>query len=1079
MRFNINLKVLNGTIGFLLLFSTFLNGQTYSFMNYGTEKDIPNAFIYTITQSNDGFLWVGTASVLTRFDGYKFYPVQYPDSAVGRYPTKSIKDKLGTLWFGCSDGAVLYVKENKLIMVPLSNSNSISELIEGPDGLIWVIPQAKAIFSINPVKPEEVHQYSSSIEPVLYSASFSNSGNLLLGTQENLLVCSLKKDSVSVIKVMGGFDSYGVTSIHKMNDGSRFILGTDGNGLFQFKMSSDGNNLTRLTDHPELNALNVQSISEDSDRSIWVSTSGSGVIQFEQSDNFEKENSIKFYNKNSGLNSNDVRTVFQDIEGNYWFGLYGEGISMLTSYSLSSYVPGKNSKENNILYIKNFDDKYLLGTPSGFHIFDPVAGKSVSFTDLINQVGKTEIVSYYLDQEKNLWIGTKGNGLFVRTRTGSVRRFYSSGDSGADDVKDIEMDDRNIWLATTNGVIVLDKKGNTAKQFEINNGLLLNSNNKILLSSEGIAYIKFDINNGLPHNSINKIFLSREGIAYIGTESDKLYKIYKGFNITSGNAIMSGSTRNKILAFSQSSDSAVWAATEGNGIFRFLNDTVTSLTKSDDLLSNYCYSTLADDENNIWIGHKKGFSRYNTKTGTIRIFRTDFAGAGDCNAQGMFESADKKILIGTTGGLIVYDRLKEKKSLAFPFNNVNTIEINDVSYPFQSSFTLPYMKYKIKVFYSGINFSAPDKVYYSTFLDNFDLGWSKMTTSREVLYSLSDGKYKFMLNSVNEDGLSQGTPVSFDILIKKPWYRTWWFFLLSVAAITGIVIMIIRQRDKAQKKIQEYLEKELAARTSVVMKQKGEIELQNIEITDSINYAKRIQTSILPDIAKMKETFKDAFILFHPRDIVSGDFYWFDKLEEDKFIVVCADSTGHGVPGAFMSMIGSTLLQDIVTRKRISKPSEILSLLDKQIFSTLNQNVELGVSNDGMDMVICEFSISTRHIRFASAMRPVILVLDGEPFYIKGNRSSVGGESVIEKFFDDQEYYLKEGDTVYLFSDGLPDQFGGKDGKKMKIARLKKMIEQISKLPMEEQKEAMRKFYFEWKGNYDQVDDVLLMGIKV
>jgi serine phosphatase RsbU (regulator of sigma subunit) len=229
----------------------------------------------------------------------------------------------------------------------------------------------------------------------------------------------------------------------------------------------------------------------------------------------------------------------------------------------------------------------------------------------------------------------------------------------------------------------------------------------------------------------------------------------------------------------------------------------------------------------------------------------------------------------------------------------------------------------------------------------------------------------------------------------------------------------------------------------------------------------------------LNESFKDAFILFHPRDIVSGDFYWFDKLKDDKFILVCADSTGHGVPGAFMSMIGSTLLQDIVTRKGISKPSEILTLLDKQIFSTLNQNVELGVSNDGMDMVVCEFNIKTRHIRFASAMRPVIIVMDGEPYYIKGNRSSVGGESVIEKYFDDQEYYLNEGDTVYLFSDGLPDQFGGVDGKKMKIARLKRIIEQISKLPMDEQKDAMAKYYFDWKGIYDQVDDVLLMAVRV
>ena len=162
MRFNITLKILNSTIGCLFLFSSFLNGQTYSFMNYGIEKNIPNGFVYTINQSNDGFLWVGTANGLSRFDGYNFFHVQYPDSAAGRYPTKSLKDKKGTLWFGCSDGTVFYAKDNKLIMVPLSNSKSISELIEGPDGLIYVIPQGRAVFSINPVKPEEVHQYSFS-----------------------------------------------------------------------------------------------------------------------------------------------------------------------------------------------------------------------------------------------------------------------------------------------------------------------------------------------------------------------------------------------------------------------------------------------------------------------------------------------------------------------------------------------------------------------------------------------------------------------------------------------------------------------------------------------------------------------------------------------------------------------------------------------------------------------------------------------------------------------------------------------------------------------------------------------------
>jgi serine phosphatase RsbU (regulator of sigma subunit) len=300
-----------------------------------------------------------------------------------------------------------------------------------------------------------------------------------------------------------------------------------------------------------------------------------------------------------------------------------------------------------------------------------------------------------------------------------------------------------------------------------------------------------------------------------------------------------------------------------------------------------------------------------------------------------------------------------------------------------------------------------------------------------------------------------------------------------IGVATGIVILIVREREKAQKKIQAYLEKELEARTRVVMKQKSEIELQNMEITDSINYARRIQSSILPDINRLKAHFDDAFIMLYPRDIVSGDFYWFDKLDDDRFILVCADSTGHGVPGAFMSMIGSTLLQDIVSRQRISKPSEILTMLDKQIFATLNQNLGVGVSNDGMDVVVCEFTLKNRHVRFASAMRPVILVMGGETYYIKGNRASVGGQTILEKYFDDQEYYLNEGDAIYMFSDGLPDQFGGPEGKKMKIARLKKLISEVSGLTIARQEEEFTKFYREWKGKYEQVDDILFMGVKI
>jgi ligand-binding sensor domain-containing protein len=1055
LKFLHNMKISVGIVLCLSLFSLVSTGQTYSYKNYGAENNIPNGFIYTINQSDDGFLWVGTGNGLTRFDGYNFFPIQFPDSSMLRYTTSCVKDKNGTLWFGCNDGTVYYSQKNTLVQIKLLNEKSISAIAEGSDGLIYVIPQGKAIFSINHSMTDEIHKYSFSGDPVMLSAAFAGTGKLLVGTQENLLVCNLENDSVSISEVVEGFDYSGVTSIFQTGNTSDFIIGTDGNGLFKLHLSERGNKPERFKNHPELESLSVQSIIRDSENNLWVSTFGSGAIQISLSEKYETINSIRVYNISSGLITDDVKSLFQDIEGNYWIGTYGEGISMLTSYAFGYYMPGENSVRNNILYVSGLKGRYILGTPSGFHIFDAFTGKSVSFVDLTKIVGNTEIISYFLDKEDNLWIGTGGGGLYLRNTSGSVRRFYRSGDSGADFIKDIVIENQNIWLATTNGVVVLDKNTGTEKK-------------------------KFDINNGLPHNSINKILVAGDGNVYIGTESDRLFSVDRNFNIVQGDGIMYGSTLNKVISFARSTDGVIWAATKSNGVFRFSNDSISAINRSNDLMSNYCYSILTDADNNVWVGHEKGFSRFNPQKGTMRIFGNDFVKSGVCNPGGMYESADHKIFIGTTDGLIIYDRLKERKSEMSPLTNINSIMINDVKYDYQPSFTLPYnKKYVIRVSYVGINFSNPGKVYYSTYLDNYDNDWSKLTTSREVSFSLRDGKYKFNLVSVNEDGVSQDSAVSFDILIRQPFWRAWWFILLVIATMTGTVILIIKQREKAQKKVQEYLESELDARTSVVRKQKAEIELQNIEITDSINYAKRIQSSILPDVNKLKESFSDAFILFHPRDIVSGDFYWYDRLDDDKFIIVCADSTGHGVPGAFMSMIGSTLLQDIIARKKISKPSEILGLLDRQIFSTLNQNVELGVSNDGMDMVVCEFNVRTRHLRFASAMRPVILVMDGESYYIKGNRSSIGGESANQKFFDDQEYYLKKDDKIYLFSDGLSDQFGGPDGKKMKIARLKRIIEQVADLPMDEQRDTISKYYSDWKGNFDQVDDILLMGVRV
>jgi ligand-binding sensor domain-containing protein/serine phosphatase RsbU (regulator of sigma subunit) len=1039
----------------MLIATEFSTGQVFRFRNFGVENNLPSKVIYAINQSPDGYLWVGTTEGLARFDGFLFYQVAFPDSASGRYPTTSFSDSRGYIWFGCNDGSVFCLREKALQKVELSNSSAISSFIEDQNGLVYAVAQRKSLFRINPQRIDEVKDLPVMSDPYMLSAFLDPSGDLLMGTQENLLVCKIEADSILITNKIEGFDYSSIMSVNTIKGTSDYIIGTDGNGIFRLTKTGDEYSLSRFGGYPDLDALSVKNILADSEGNLWIATAGSGAVKLMFSGGSVSPGSVQYFSRASGLAGDNVSVIFKDIEDNVWLGFNGDGLSMLTNDAFQFFVPGKEDEPKSIIFVCSSGSDYFLGTPSGFYTFNPLTGSSDSFVHFTGQAGKVEIASFFADDENNIWIGTKGDGLYVRNPAGKLSRFFRSGDSGSDYIVNIIIAGDNIWLSTLNGVIIISRSNGEIKK-------------------------SYNINNGLPHNSINQVLVAADGSGYVATESDRLYRIDPDSGIFASNAPMYGRLLNKIVALAKDGRNNIWAATHGNGVFKCSDDSVRSFSTANGLLSNYAYSIYADSEDNIWIGHERGFSRYDPQTGVVRTYYTDFAKGGSCNPNAIFGSADGRILIGTTEGLIIYDRTRDRKIQTAPVNNINYVVINDVEYPYQPVFSLPYKKrYNVRVNYTGINFSNPEKVYYSTFMKNFDADWSKVSPAREVSYSLRDGKYKFSLVSVNEEGLSQNEPLSFEISIKPPFWRTWWFLLSMTALAAATVIVIVRQREKAQKKIQEYLESELAARTQVVIKQKEEIELQNIEITDSINYARRIQSSILPDIHKLREHFRDAFIVLRPRDIVSGDFYWFDRFDDDRFILVCADSTGHGVPGAFMSMIGSTLLQDIVLRQRISRPSEILTMLDKQVFSTLNQNLEVGISNDGMDIVVCEFSLKNKYIRFASAMRPVIIVMGGETYYIKGNRSSVGGQTVLEKYFDDQEYYLNEGDMIYMFSDGLPDQFGGPDGKKMKIARLKALLGEIWPLPIAEQEERLLKFYSDWKGNHDQVDDILFMGVKI
>jgi len=260
--------------------------------------------------------------------------------------------------------------------------------------------------------------------------------------------------------------------------------------------------------------------------------------------------------------------------------------------------------------------------------------------------------------------------------------------------------------------------------------------------------------------------------------------------------------------------------------------------------------------------------------------------------------------------------------------------------------------------------------------------------------------------------------------------------------------------------------------------QKNEIEDKNRQITDSIVYAQKIQQSILPSTSKLDKLLKEYFVLFKPRDIVSGDFYYATEVN-DWHIIAAVDCTGHGVPGAFMSMMGNAFLNDIMSNKDFEKASDILETLRKKVKEVLQTNENEDSSKDGMDMALIMVNSKARKLQFAGAYNPLILIRNNELIEIKGTKSPIGVH-LKELTFENHEMELASGDTIYLFSDGYADQIGGEKKNKFLMKNLKSLLVEINKLPMSEQKLILEQTLYKWMNHTSkQIDDILILGMKI
>ena len=375
----------------------------------------------------------------------------------------------------------------------------------------------------------------------------------------------------------------------------------------------------------------------------------------------------------------------------------------------------------------------------------------------------------------------------------------------------------------------------------------------------------------------------------------------------------------------------------------------------------------------------------------------------------------------------------------------------------------------------------PDGIKYQYFIEGRMNNWSEWKSVPSFDFLVYPGNIKIKLRAKNIFGdISESN--QYFLKAASPFWMEGWFlaavFVGTLAFLVLVGIFIMKRRERKLQKDKRRLEKRVAERTAEIREQKEQIELKNKEITDSLNYASQIQSAILPPIETLDGVTEEYFVINKPKDIVSGDFYWFSRMGE-RLIITAADCTGHGVPGAFLSLLGVTYLNEITNKIEYLKASLILNNLRDRVIESLNQQSFNKKRYDGIDLSMAIIDLETMELQFAGANNPIYIIRNGHLTEIKGNRMPVGIQSVKIEPFTNHVIEIEKGDKIYMFSDGYIDQFGGEQGKKFLSRNFKLLLSEIAELSLQEQESVLLKTFDLWKGQFEQIDDVLVIGVKI
>jgi len=847
-------------------------------------------------------------------------------------------------------------------------------------------------------------------------------------------------------------------------------ISTIGNGAYF--MTRDGkiishfdNEITHLI--PDNIVTNIYAGQEGNYKVVWLTTNkGISKIEFD----------LPIFNLFNQFGLTDIPVKIAQFNDEFYFSTFSGLFKLSYETNYPHFVPISEFENKTIYSILPIEidnkKKLIVGTTSGIYE--------------ISEDGKTD----YINKTENIipnqivFNNHYPNSLFIGSERGINKLNFINNKWKIDTAFSNDLTSYVSWLTFD--------KNNNLWVATLNNGL-------VKINIETHQKSVYDLKKGLPsvnspvlYNLDNKIFVSVSFGLYVYNPQLDYFEpsTFLGINFA-----------NKPIYHIHQMDKQTYLIESNNRIHKVTvkPDTVYTDDKIFMRLPEMNVKDIySDASNKIWIASSEGVFVILPESNFIKVF-------------------DPNIKISSQPYQVHLSRVTDTKNDSsfffgnFPkisIENGDTIFILSDSQPDFMSPVFPYKNNDINFRFSAPFFVGENNITYSYKLEGFDEKWSKWSNETKAVYTnLKEGNYTFQVkakNIFNEESLI--TNYSFEI--SPPWYRTIWAYIIYLIVIISGLYFIVKFYTRKLERDKKRLEKIVQERTAEVVKQKDEIEGQkaiieekNKDITDSIRYAEQIQVAVLPTPVEDLSKHLEFFIYFQPKDIVSGDFYFTKFLSRaNLFIAAAVDCTGHGVPGAFMSLLGVTFLNEIINKTEINHTDEVLNHLRDNVIKALNQEGKNEQKKDGMDMALIAFDTEKKTIEFSGANNPLYLFRENSKpplntekkfeedenvtmYEFKADRMPIGLHDRANVPFSRQNINGEPGDMMYIFSDGFADQFGGEKGKKYTYKRFKRFLLSIHKKSMEEQEQLLRQEMIDWRNKTgeeeEQIDDHIIIGIRI